>query len=72
MIRDDWYEWRYLLNGKVAHALEPGHVRSGSTAKCGIFPFLSDWLGTGNQNEYERAAELPRCISCLRKIGGVW
>lgn len=61
-------EWRYLPDGRVVHALDkPGD----NTAWCGrwILP-ASQWLGTGSQREYEEAASLPKCGSCLRILGG--
>ena len=65
-------EWRYLLRGTVVHAagLWPG-APIVSTAPCGIGPWTaSGWLGSGDQDEYERAAHLPACRRCVRKLGG--
>lgn len=58
--------WRYLRQGKVRHALSYGTARM---AQCGRGPGLwDDWLGTGSQAEYERAAELPTCTRCLKAL----
>jgi hypothetical protein len=68
---EDYWEWRYFAQGRVAHALSrSGSMKLSRVAKCGAEPWLisGDWCGTGSQREYERAAELPRCKKCLRKI----
>lgn len=62
--RTGW-RWRYLITGNVAHALSQGD--SVAVAQCGIGGWSSEWLGTGGQGEYERAALLPRCRRCTRK-----
>lgn len=66
----------YLTFGTVAHELSWGvYANSGHAALCGRTPWPADWLGTGTQSEYERAAELPLCVQCdavLRhQAGGV-
>lgn len=59
--------WRYLPKGKVKHALPlysnsvTGHSH---TSLCGLCP--EDWLGTGSQDEYEKAEVLPECGLCVR------
>jgi hypothetical protein len=58
--------WRYLDTGAVTHAIGPGAMRD--AAACGLGGWPSEWLGTGNQQEYERAATLPKCRLCLRKL----
>lgn len=62
--RTNWH-WRYLVTGKVAHALRPPIA---GAAACGVDGWSTEWLGTGSQDEYERAATLPRCLRCLRRI----
>ncbi len=62
------FEWLYLKNGKVAHAISTFNGRSFS-AECGMYTF-GFWRGTGSQAEYDKAASLPKCKSCL-KHGGV-
>lgn len=74
--------WRYLLGGRVLHALEWAGARY---AICGrgnpltvqryvsrldVRRSLDNWRGTGNQDEYERAAVLPRCKDCVRMLRG--
>ncbi len=61
-------EWRYLPNGRVVHALTG---TSDAGAVCGVYALpASEWRGTGNQNEYEQAAALPKCRRCVARIGG--
>lgn len=57
--------WRYLLTGNCTHALRQGDRVA--VAECGVGGWMSEWLGTGGQGEYERAATLPRCRRCVRK-----
>lgn len=55
----------YARHGTMAHLLEPGDQASaGSVALCGSH---APWLGTGSQDEYEKAAALPLCGRCARK-----
>jgi hypothetical protein len=62
-------EWRYLVKGRVIHAINDDEVKSWMRAWCGARPPLGDdWRGTGNQAEYERAALLPCCKLCLDYI----
>jgi hypothetical protein len=45
------------------------HLESGSRIICGgpyEFAGHENWLGTGNQHEYEVAARLPLCPQCFR------
>lgn len=60
-------EWRYLRYGKYLHLVDDAESTH-CPAACGLPPswFREGWLGTGNQEEYERAATLPRCRRCLR------
>jgi hypothetical protein len=60
--------WRYLRDGRVRHALDDSFCR---TACCGVRPaWHSDWLGTGNQTEYDTCEKLSACKRCV-KIGGI-
>lgn len=61
------FEWLYLKNGKVAHALST-FTGSRFSAECGVYTFAG-WHGTGSQDEYDRAAELPQCQRCVKVIG---
>lgn len=71
----DLYEWRYLTGGDVTHALRRRSRGLDVLSRCGREPRWFDpagWLGTGNQQEYERAAQLPKCRQCdklIRKHG---
>ncbi len=62
--------WRYLPDGRVTHALGAGIYGHAMFSVCGVqarpFSKGQDWHGTGNQTEYERAAELPRCRRCSK------
>lgn len=63
----DPYEWRYLMDRRVTHALKRRNGRLDTVSRCGREPKWFDpagWLGTGNQQEYERAAQLPKCRRC--------
>lgn len=63
------YERRYFPAGKVTHLLG-AHDWSGAQvphALCGLWAWKVYWRGTGSQDEYDRAAALPICKSCLRK-----
>jgi hypothetical protein len=61
------HKWLYLPGGKVAHAFMADDDISW-IAECGTSS-LGYWHGTGSQDEYERAAELPRCQKCLPRVG---
>ena len=59
-------EWRYLPRGRVQHALVDDDANA-TQARCGIEVFyLSQWYGTGSQDEYDHAATLPKCQRCAR------
>ena len=61
----------YTRTGKLAHLLGPfdSPNHGYAFALCGLQPRLfDDWLGTGSQREHERAAELPVCPRCGRKL----
>lgn len=52
----------YRLNGKVAHIEELLY------SAHPFMPWMDDrdgWFGTGSQEEYERAAEMPLCPRCF-------
>jgi hypothetical protein len=63
-------EWRYLPGRGVIHALNRSF---GWGSLCGVTPSwfrpVSDWRGTGTQEEYETAEQLPRCKRCVRILG---
>jgi hypothetical protein len=64
-----YVEWRYIAGGNVRHAIVPGLYTSTSEAACGLYVVpASSWLGTGSQEEYERAEGLRPCRSCLAAI----
>lgn len=60
------YEWRYLPQGTVRHAVNAvGGVVC--VAACGVATWSSiDWYGTGCMHEYEMVAALPDCQRCVR------
>ncbi|HET8684142.1 MAG TPA: hypothetical protein VFM54_20050 [Micromonosporaceae bacterium] len=64
--------WRYLHRGKVRHALGiEGYAITGHAqrAACGLRPdWCEDWMGTGSQREYDRAAGLPECTRCAARV----
>lgn len=64
--------WRvYLEKGHVTHLLLP-HQSPNSDfepAMCGTgAASWNGWRGTGTQDEWERAAELPLCLNCQRRL----
>jgi hypothetical protein len=61
------FEWLYLKNGRVTHALST-FTGSRFSAECGIAGWAG-WYGTGSQDEYDRVAELPQCQNCVKVIG---
>lgn len=63
-MNDEHYEWRYLPNGNVAHAISAPLAK---VSLCGVGPaWWDDWRGTGVQSEYERLAMLPHCKRCVK------
>lgn len=63
------YTLVYLEGGTRTHLLDdllsPNEPNS---VLCGRTPFWpSLWLGTGTQDEYERAETLPVCAGCTRE-----
>lgn len=58
----------FLSRGRVAHLLDESRSPNVGTdeALCGAWAGLGQavWLGTGTQDEHERAAELPLCLRC--------
>lgn len=61
------HKWLYLPKGNVAHAFMVGDDVSW-IAECGTSSF-GYWHGTGSQDEYDKAAAMPRCKKCLPKVG---
>lgn len=69
------YERFYLPYGRVAHAFSRMSTIGQRTndAVCGASTWDNvEWRGTGSQDEYEKAATLPRCRNCELKIGTHW
>lgn len=65
------FEWRYLPNRAVKHALRYAEE---FTAVCGVAPnpfSRDDWHGTGSQVEYETVSELRPCLRCTAKVGAL-
>lgn len=60
--------WRFLENGRVAHALSDGMYGKAAVAACGVWTPSWNWRGTGSQREYDAVAKLPRCKRCQRKL----
>ena len=57
----------YRPGGKTTHLLPPGDPASSGHPEslCGIRnTFGRIWLGTGGQDEYDKAASLPLCGKC--------
>jgi hypothetical protein len=59
----------YTESGTVVHALDDLHSPNQPTeALCGRTPWPGLWLGTGSQDEEDRALELSPCTRCLSII----
>lgn len=61
----------YLGTANVAHVLPPGQSpnEGPGRAACNRTPdWLVPWMGTGSQDEYDRAATLPLCVSCRQAL----
>lgn len=70
-ITEDWllkYEMAlvYYAKGRMAHLMTMGEVNSqlGLGPVCKRVPWWHVPLGTGTQDEYERARALPLCPAC--------
>jgi len=57
----------YTRRGRSAHLMAPtGTMRPQGIVLCPVRPRWPDeWLGTGNQDEHDRAAALPLCVPCM-------
>lgn len=53
----------YTPSGAMAHLVRRSLYGS-RVAACGLYPWPSEFLGTGTQAEYERAERLPLCKRC--------
>lgn len=61
----DDYTRVYTDGGTVAHLLDPLlSPNSPNSALCGRTPWLTLWMGTGTQDEHERAQDLKLCAPC--------
>jgi len=60
----------YTFTGTVAHLLAYDKSPNGhGTAVCGRSPaWFCHWFGTGSQVECEKAAALPTCRFCAKKV----
>lgn len=68
----DSLEWRFLHCGRCSHGFTAG-PNDNTRAACNLSPsWFRGWMGTGNQNEYERCAALPRCRNCIRILLERW
>lgn len=61
------HEWLYIWGGKVVHA-HSTFTGTRFIAECGAGAWRT-WYGTGSQDEYDKAASLPKCKRCLPKVG---
>ena len=60
--REDWADLKHHERGNHAHIVPFGQPY----ALCGGYPLgLKGWFGTGDMDEYERAAQMPLCEKCL-------
>ena len=67
------HEWFYLAAGQVTHARERHGGGLSAIAVCGQgtrwWVGNDDWRGTGNQDEYDNARDLPKCKRCTKLLG---
>jgi hypothetical protein len=61
------YTRMYVKRGRVSHAVDTLFGNGG--AVCGVYPWMG-WYGTGSQDEYDKAASMPRCQRCPEREGG--
>ncbi|MGW0682922.1 hypothetical protein ACWD2L_06110 [Streptomyces sp. NPDC002754] len=55
----------FTEGGTVTHVLPRlASPNSGADALCGRSGWPVGWYGTGTQDEYERARDLPLCVRC--------
>ena len=67
------YERRYTSpTAQSVHLLPPFEFATPDrtpTALCGKWMWTaSDWFGSGSQSEYDRAAALPVCKTCAKRL----
>lgn len=61
--------WRYTRRGAVRHLTRTNLFDSNArSSHCGIGADHSWWFGTGSQEEYERIASLPKCLTCMELV----
>lgn len=63
----DGYTLVYRPTGRYAHFADTGDAGGYCEVYCRLGG--TGWLGTGSQEQYERAASLPKCPACLRATG---
>lgn len=62
-------EWHYLPHGKRTHFRRRYTDGLGTVGTCGVGTRdPSDWRGTGNQAEHERAVRMAKCRRCLARV----
>lgn len=66
----------YTEGGTVVHLLdELLSPNENNSALCGRMPWPGLWLGTGSQEEHERAEDLRVCAPCMgirnHRSGGI-
>lgn len=76
MITEDWLNAHelalvYYRYGRVSHLMTMGEVNSryGLGPLCKTVPGWHEPYGTGTQDEWERARELPLCSRCASQWG---
>lgn len=57
---EEWADLKYRASGKVAHVVPFGDQHP----VCGPLAGSSEWFGTGNWSELERAKAMPLCPRC--------
>lgn len=60
----------YTSGGQVTHLLREYQSPNNATepALCGRSVWPDYWRGTGTQDEYDKALDMPLCIGCRTKL----
>lgn len=61
------FDRMYVHHGTRAHLIRRT-MYGERVAACGLYPWPAEFLGTGDQTEYEHAEHLPTCRHCERVL----
>lgn len=67
----NWADFVYTRRGGVTHVLPFAMHAAYPTVLCGReLQWGEYWLGTGTQDEIDKARRMPLCIRCMRRSEG--